>query len=241
MPFHTILAQSISLSCIHLQSSRITTTQLGSCDEREMRKHNESTPFSMQSIPLASSICLKCFLISASTNVIVRADHRLQIEYTEALPLREFYEIIDEHFQRRQDLERFSESLNCAAHQYRVVEKRLLSRFRDRNPSPLDKLDVVSEETYTRLVQLGEQVENAQKRLDISAKDLGCAAGLVALLARYRFQLSSKDHTLLLAHLFPNVTDTDDQVGQTVDLDWILLYDDTKGKSYFRCWTSPSI
>lgn len=96
-----------------------------------------------------------------------------------------------------------------------MVEKRLLSRFRDRNPSPLDNLDVVSEETYLRLVQLGEQVENAQERLDVSAKDLGCAAGLVALLARYRFQLSSKDHTLLLAHLFPNVAETDDQVRRT--------------------------
>lgn len=144
------------------------------------------------------------------------ADNGLQIEYTEALPLREFYEIIDEHFERRQDLDRFSESLNRAAHQFRVVEKRLLSRFRDRNPSPLDKLDVVSEETYLRLVQLGEQVESAQERLDVSAKDLRCAAGLVALLARYRFQLSSKDHALLLAHLCPNVADTDDQVRQTL-------------------------
>ena len=153
----------------------------------------------------------------------MRADNRLQIEYTDALPLREFYEIIDEHFERRQDLDRFSESLNRAAHQYRVVEKRLLSRFRDRNLSPLDKLDVVSEETYLRLVQLGEQVENAQERLDVSAKDLGCAAGLVALLARYRFQLSSKDHMLLLAHLFPNITDTDDQVSKALDMEELSL------------------
>lgn len=190
----------------------------------------------MQNIPPSNPTCLR-FCISAYTNTFVRTDNRLHIEYTDALPLREFYEIIDEHFQRRQDLERFSESLNRAAHQYRVVEKRLLSRFRDRNPSPLDKLDVVSEETHARLVQLGEQVENSQKRLDISAKDLGCAAGLVALLARYRFQLSSKDHTLLLAHLFPNVTDTDDQVGETADTDWLLLYNDTKVKSYVCCWT----
>ena len=104
-----------------------------------------------------------------------------------------------------------------------MVEKRLLSRFRDRNPSPLDKLDVVSEETYLRLVQLGEQVENAQERLDVSAKDLGCAAGLVALLARYRFQLSSKDHMLLLAHLFPNITDTDDQVSKALDMEELSL------------------
>ena len=137
---------------------------------------------------------------------------RLRIEYTEALPLQEFYDIIDEHFERRRDVQDVSESLNRAAHQYRVVEKRLLSRFKDRNPAPLDNLDVVSEETYERLVELCEGVERAQGCLAVSAASLGCAARLVALLAQHRFQLPCKDHALLLAHLFPDVTDTDDQV-----------------------------
>lgn len=141
-----------------------------------------------------------------------RAEPRLRIEYAEALPLQEFYGIIDEHFERRQDLQRVSESLNRGAHQYRVVEKRLLSRFKDRNPAPLDSLDVVSEETCLRVVQLGEDMERAQRYLAVSAGDLGCAVRLVALLAQCRFQLSVKDHALLLAHLHPDVTDTNDQV-----------------------------
>lgn len=136
----------------------------------------------------------------------------LRIEYTEALPLQEFYGIIDEHFERRRDLQNASESLNRAAHQYRVVEKRLLSRFKERNPAPLDNLDAVSEETYQRLVELCEGVERAQGRLAVSAARLGCATRLVALLAQYRFQLPCKDHAILLAHLFPEVTDTDEQV-----------------------------
>ena len=139
---------------------------------------------------------------------------RLRIDYSEALPLQEFYSIIDDHFQRRGDLQSASEDLNRAAHQYRVVEKRLLSRFKDRNPAPLDNLDVVSEETYRRLVELCEGVERAQGRLAVSAANLGCAARLVALLAQHRFQLPSKDHALLLAHLFPDVVDTDDQVNE---------------------------
>lgn len=137
---------------------------------------------------------------------------RLRIDYSEALPLQEFYAIIDDHFQRRGDLQSAFESLNRAAHQYRVVEKLLLSRFKDRNPAPLDNLDVVSEETYQRLVELCDGVERAQGHLAVSAANLGCAARLVALLAQHRFQLSAKDHAMLLAHLFPDVTDTEDQV-----------------------------
>lgn len=139
---------------------------------------------------------------------------RLRIDYSEALPLEEFYAIIDDHFRRRGDLQSASESLNRAAHQYRVVEKRLLSRFKDRNPAPLDNLDVVSEETYERLLELCQGVERAQGRLAVSAANLGCVARLVALLAQHRFQLPSKDHALLLAHLFPDVADTDDQVNR---------------------------
>ncbi|CAM9678200.1 unnamed protein product [Ectocarpus sp. 8 AP-2014] len=122
-----------------------------------------------------------------------------------------FYAVIDEHYDRRRDLQDASESLNRAAHQYRVVEKRLLSRFKDRNPAPLDSLDVVSEETYQRLVELCDGVERAQDRLAVSAARLGCAVRLVALLAQHRFQLPCKDHKLLLAHLYPDVTNTEDQ------------------------------
>ncbi|CAM9284783.1 unnamed protein product, partial [Ectocarpus sp. 12 AP-2014] len=132
--------------------------------------------------------------------------------YSDALPLQEFYAIIDEHYDRRRDLQDASESLNRAAHQYRVVEKRLLSRFKDRNPAALDSLDVVSEETYQRLVELCDGVERAQDRLAVSAARLGCAVRLVALLAQHRFQLPCKDHKLLLAHLYPDVTNTGDQV-----------------------------
>lgn len=142
----------------------------------------------------------------------------------DGLPLQEFYDLIDEHFERRLELQRLSENLNCAAHQYRVVEKRLLSRFKERNPIPLNKLDVVSEETYLRLIGLGEEVERAQTRLAISAADLGCATRFVALLAQCRFQLPDKDHAILLAHLHPDFNDTDDQVWPEYMNIWMHLY-----------------
>lgn len=113
-----------------------------------------------------------------------------------------------------------------------MVEKRLLSRFKDRNPAPLDNLDVVSEETYQRLVELCEGVERAQGRLAVSAASLRCAARLVALLAQHRFQLPCKDHALLLAHLFPDVTDTDDQVKEE---HWRAFW-----CPVLSCWTALS-
>lgn len=70
----------------------------------------------------------------------------------------------------------------------------------------------MSEETYMRLVELGDEVQRAQRRLAESAGNLACAVRLLALLMKYRFQLGPKDHALLLAHLQPDVVDTDEQV-----------------------------
>lgn len=66
-------------------------------------------------------------------------------------------------------------------------------------------------------------MESAQRGLAVSAGELACAARLVALLAQYRFQLASKDHSLLLAHLFPDVADTDDQVSGLLVADELIL------------------
>lgn len=147
-----------------------------------------------------------------STFVTWTTESRLRIEFSEVLPLPDFYRLIDEHFERRKRLQGLYESVNRAGHQYRVVEKRLLVRFKDRNPSSLDNLDVVLEETYLRMIELSEEVERAQKCLALSAGDLSCAARFLVLLAQYRFQLPSEDHAILLSHFFSDVIDTDDQV-----------------------------
>ncbi|CAM9718937.1 unnamed protein product, partial [Choristocarpus tenellus] len=136
----------------------------------------------------------------------------LRIEYTESLPLEEVYKGIDEHFEQRLELLRVQEELNAEAHQFRVIEKQLLVRFKDRNPSPLNCLDIVMEETYLRLIELGKNVEGAQFRLWQTSNFLGCAMRFLALLMKCRFQLGKADHALLLANFHPNVTDNEHQV-----------------------------
>lgn len=155
------------------------------------------------------------FLVDLFVRFVVLTESCLRIEYTAALPLKEFYSIIDNHFEGRRAVLQTSERLNAAAHQYRVVEKRLLARMKDRNPSPLERLDVVSEEIYTRLVSLADEVHRAQEHQGRCAANLACAVRFVALLAQCRFHLGRKDHMVLLCHLHPDVKDTEDQVGNS--------------------------
>merc|ERR1711871_1051421 len=54
--------------------------------------------------------------------------------YADPLPLQEYFELIDDHLRCRADLDACSEQLSQRAQQFRVVEKRLLVRLKDRNP-----------------------------------------------------------------------------------------------------------
>ena len=65
-----------------------------------------------------------------------------QIAYQEPLPLADFFACIDEHFACRQALADVNARLNDRAHQFRLIQKRLLVRFKERNPSPLANLDM---------------------------------------------------------------------------------------------------
>ena len=47
--------------------------------------------------------------------------------------------------------------LGQRATQYRAVQKRLLVRFKDRNPAPMTHLDTLLEDTYSQLLEVGEQ------------------------------------------------------------------------------------
>lgn len=119
---------------------------------------------------------------------------------------------MDEHFSRRLDLQRASGRLDRAAQQYRVIEKRLLARFKDRHPSSLNKLEMLSEATYDKLSRLADDLQQAREGLGACAAKLACAARFVVLLLQHRCQLGSKDHDVLLAHFHPDLISTEDQV-----------------------------
>lgn len=71
------------------------------------------------------------------------------------LPLDEYFALISIHFSTRQRLQDYLSQLNDGAHQFRMIEKRLLVRFKDRNPTALGGLDVLMKESYRKLLSLG--------------------------------------------------------------------------------------
>ncbi|KAF0691828.1 Aste57867_17017 [Aphanomyces stellatus] len=131
----------------------------------------------------------------------------LQIQYQEPLPLADFFAAIDEHFLaslRKEQVELGAE-LNDRAHQYRVIQKRLLVRYKDRNPAPLNCLDLLLNGTYDQLLDLSHKIETVGTRLAVAANRLACSVHLLLMLIRYKFELDDDNFAVLRAHLSPRV------------------------------------
>uniref|UniRef100_A0A7S1IUQ3 PTHB1 N-terminal domain-containing protein n=2 Tax=Eutreptiella gymnastica TaxID=73025 RepID=A0A7S1IUQ3_9EUGL len=133
------------------------------------------------------------------------------ISYSENLPFQEYFNSIDVHFKARQSLTGSQQVLSERAHQFRSIQKRLLVRFKDRNPSPLCNLDLLFEDTYRNLINVSETVETNQALLQGSANSLTCATHLMLFLIRYRFQLKKEDFKVLSHCLSPVVVDSQTQ------------------------------
>ncbi|CAG5132842.1 unnamed protein product, partial [Candidula unifasciata] len=78
------------------------------------------------------------------------ANSDFRVSFDGALPLQEYFELVDTHFNFRTNTLRCKEILAQRASQFRTIQKRLLTRFKDKTPAPLLNLDTLLEGTYTQ-------------------------------------------------------------------------------------------
>ena len=81
---------------------------------------------------------------------------------TRRLTLQDYWNIVDEHFEARKRVIAVRKELSRAAQELRSVQKRLLVRFKDKNPMPLGNMDTLLETTYSRISDLSSTWEEEQ-------------------------------------------------------------------------------
>eukprot|EP00927_Polykrikos_kofoidii_P086089 TRINITY_DN9542_c0_g1_i3.p1 TRINITY_DN9542_c0_g1~~TRINITY_DN9542_c0_g1_i3.p1 ORF type:complete len:886 (-),score=138.16 TRINITY_DN9542_c0_g1_i3:203-2605(-) len=133
------------------------------------------------------------------------------ITYQDSLPLHDYFALLDDHFGLRKNLEELRTDLGNRTQQYRVIQKRLLIRYKDRNPSPLNHLDGLLAVTFEQTVQLTETIDDVERALRTVSCHLSAATELVLLLVRFRFELDDENFKMLRLHLSPEMIDTVEQ------------------------------
>lgn len=127
--------------------------------------------------------------------------------FKELLPLADYFAALDMHHAVRLQLADLSERLEKNATQYRVIQKRLLAHFADKNPSPLQNLDVLLNDTYDALIAGGSEVQRVQQQLLQSANQLACDTTLMVFLIRCKYELDEENSALLMSMFSPGHAD----------------------------------
>ena len=87
-------------------------------------------------------------------------------------PFADYFSAIQGHFDTRLQLRAIYSHLNDAAHLFRVLQKKLLARFKDKNPTPLAGVDTMMRETYGRILQIGASLHSQHFYYSLPARGI---------------------------------------------------------------------
>ncbi|XP_055563258.1 protein PTHB1 isoform X5 [Falco biarmicus] len=128
--------------------------------------------------------------------------------FSGSIPLQEYFELIDQHFELRLNAEKFRELLSERAVQFRAIERRLLTRFKDKTPAPLQHLDTLLEGTFREVIALADAAEENQANMFRAFTKLKSATHLVIMLISLWQKLSADQVAILEATFLPLAEDT---------------------------------
>lgn len=128
--------------------------------------------------------------------------------FSGSMPLQEYFELIDHHFELRVNGDKLEELLSERAIQFRAIQRRLLTRFKDKTPSPLQHLDTLLDGTYKQVIALADAIEKNQDNLFQSFTRLKSATHLMILLIGLWQKLSTDQIAILEAAFLPLQQDT---------------------------------
>lgn len=130
---------------------------------------------------------------------------RQNLAFDEALPLQDFFAVIDKHLEARRSVKMSEEELGKFTEQYTAIEKRLLVRFKDKNPAALNNLDYLLQLVHSQVASAADNLESVQGELLIAGQQLSCSVSLVLELVRLRFNLDDRNMEVIESVISPHV------------------------------------
>jgi Bardet-Biedl syndrome 9 protein len=192
-------------------SSNVLTFQYFNQEDCSILVSKQGGRYRIQSSSLPALWLLTEDLCSRIHRHFKKKTEKCKLIFEEPLPMQEYFEIVDGHFNLRCAYREQELMLSQLTHQFRAIEKRLLVRFKDRNPAPLNSFDLLFESTYAEIQSLADAMSANRKRLVAMGNKLSCVTALVLLLAKLRFAIPEEDYQVLVTALSPDVDDTSEQ------------------------------
>lgn len=134
-----------------------------------------------------------------------------KVSFDGALPLQEYFELVDAHFELREGTQKCKDILAQRAAQFRTIQKRLLTRFKDKTPAPLQNLDTLLDGTYRQIIALADAVDENTQAEKLAANNLSSGTYLLNYLLKLWMDMTDDEFRVLEATLTPIITTSENQ------------------------------
>merc|ERR1719407_462377 len=156
--------------------------------------------------PLSQEVCEKFTLFFTD-----EVNDPQVLSYQDSLPLHDYFSLLDDHFGLRTHLQTLGTDLRDRTRQFRIIQKRLLVRFRDRNPTVVDSLESLLRMSFDQVNQIADNIDEAQRTLVVVSSHLSAATELIILLIKYRFDMDEGNTEVLRNHFCSVVEESQEQ------------------------------
>lgn len=102
-----------------------------------------------------------------------------KISFSGALPANEVLEYVNAHFKVKKGVNELQASLSQLSGQFRLIQKRLIAKYKAKNPTSLKSLELLLNDTDADILETTEKLEIEMENLSKSQTDLACAVHLV--------------------------------------------------------------
>ncbi|CAH0555835.1 unnamed protein product [Brassicogethes aeneus] len=133
-----------------------------------------------------------------------------KVSYASALPANELLSYVNSHFNVRQRVKNLQAELMQLSCQYRVIQKRLIAKFKVKNPTSLVNLELLLEDTHKDIVKVTDALGVEMEELKQSKIELSCALKVIKnLIGIMDVKKDIKDY--IEATFCENIVDVDTQ------------------------------
>lgn len=147
-----------------------------------------------------------------------------KLMYNDALPLKDLFDVVEERRNIADSFKRVSEDLQQQTNQLLLIQKRLLTRYKEKNSAPLNNLDVLLESAVSDMITTTKELEERQLLYKKNSQKLTISMKILKALLLMRFPISEDGAALLEKYLPNTVESTVQEIGWVEIVDLNIFY-----------------
>lgn len=128
-------------------------------------------------------------------------DQKLTISLRDDLPLNDYLQLIEERYGKLMEIRSAESNLEMLSNQFRVIQKRLLTRYKNKNPTPLNEMDILLKETYQSIIGDTSALQEVSVEFQKLSDRLWGITRLMWTLIQIKYDLDEENMSILTAFL----------------------------------------